>query len=492
MTDMSRIPAEAREFNPWVTTILLLLGNFMNLIDITIVNVALPSIQRNLDASASQMEWVSAAYVLAFAAGLLPCGRFGDKLGRKRLFLWGVGLFTLASVACGLAQDMPMLIASRAVQGIGGAMMVPQVMAIMHVIFPPDEKARAFALSAVVVSLGAVTGPLLGGALITADIWGLDWRPIFLVNLPVGAFVIIAGARLIPSLGSQRDMAIDWPGVGLFALAITLIVLPVIEGALLGWPWWCIAAMVASIPVAGLFIRRQIRLEAAGRAQLLPAALMRNGGYLSGLVMVMLHFSAIPGMFLVLAIYFQTGFGLDPFHSGLATAPFPLGVMAGSYLTGRFGVRGLAARMGAGAFVLLVGMAWLRHVAGHPSQPFAAWDFALPLAICGFGMGLAISPLFQLVLQAVPPRDAGAGSGAMQAFQQVGSALGIAIVSSLFFVRLHAAEGDDYAGAMHHALIYPLAAFAMILLVLAVRRRIMGPATADTPRGDQPPMLGPE
>lgn len=483
---------EPQDFNPWVATLLLLLGNFMNLIDITIVNVALPSIQRNLDATASQMEWVSAAYVLAFAAGLLPFGRFGDKLGRKRLFLWGVGLFTLASAACGLAQDMPMLIASRAIQGIGGAMMVPQVMAIMHVIFPPDEKARAFALAAVVVSLGAVTGPLLGGALITADIWGLDWRPIFLVNLPVGAFVILAGSRLIPALASERDMAIDWPGVGLFAVAITLIVLPVIEGALLGWPWWCIAALVASGPVAGLFVWRQIRLERAGRAQLLPVVLMRNGGYLSGLLMVLLHFSAIPGTFLVLAIYFQTGFGLDPFHSGLATSPFPLGVMAGSYVTGRFGARAMAARMGAGAFVLLLGMAFLRHVAGSPPEPFTAWAFVPPLAVCGLGMGLAISPLFQLVLQAVPGRDAGAGAGAMQAFQQVGSALGIAIVSSLFFLRLKASGGADYAAALHHAMIYQLGSFSAILIILGLRRWLMGPPQPAMVRGGQPPIIGPE
>ncbi|MCS5603847.1 MAG: MFS transporter [Paracoccus sp.] len=485
MTD--RDAATTQDFNPWVATILLLLGNFMNLLDITIVNVALPSIQRDLMASASQMEWVSAAYVLAFAAGLLPFGRFGDKLGRKRLFLWGVGLFTLASAVCGLARDMPMLIGSRAVQGLGGAMMVPQVMAIMHVIFPPDDKARAFALSAVVISLGAVTGPLLGGALITADLWGLDWRPIFLVNLPVGALVMVLGGRLIPALDPDRQMSIDWPGVGLFGLTITMIVLPVIEGALLGWPWWCIALLAGALPMAALFVWRQLRLARSGRTQLLPVALMRNKGYLSGLLMVLLHFSAIPGMFLVLAIYFQTGFGLDPFQSGLATAPFPLGVMTGSFVTGRFGARGLAVRMGVGALVLLIGMAFLRHVAGNPPQPFSALAFTLPLAFCGLGMGLAISPLFQLVLHAVPERDAGAGAGAMQAFQQVGSAVGIATVSSLFFVRLKAGGGQDYPAAMNHALTYQLFAFTAILIILGLRRWTMGPPRpgknppADTP-----------
>ncbi len=423
---------------------------------------------------------MSAAYVLAFAAGLLPFGRFGDRFGRQRLFLLGIGLFTLASALCGFAQSMPMLIWSRALQGVGGAMMVPQVMAIMHVIFPTDQKARAFALAGVVASLGAVTGPLLGGALITGDIAGLDWRPIFLVNLPVGNVVIAAGLRGIPALSSDRRLRIDWIGVALFSLAVVLVVLPVIEGALLGWPWWCIAMLAAALPVAGLFAWRQAWLARQGRAQLLPVALMRNGGFLSGVAMVMLHFSAIPGMFLVLAIHLQASFGLDPLHSGMATAPCPLGVMLGSHVTGRFGTKGLSVRMTIGVSVMLAGMIWLRHVAGDPPQPFTAWSLAGPLAVCGFGMGLTISPLFQSVLQSVPGQYADAGSGAMQAFQQVGAAIGIAVVSSLFFVRLHGQGGGDHAGAMAHALVYQLGVFAAILAILALRGRVRGKA-------DQPP-----
>lgn len=467
MTDAKSTP------NPWAATAILLLGNFMNLIDVSIVNVALPSIQQNLNATETQIEWVSAAYVLAFAVGLLPFGRFGDKLGRKRLFLIGVTLFTLASALCGFAWDMPSLIWSRALQGIGGAMMVPQVMAIIHVMFPPDQKARAFAMAGIVVSLGAVTGPLLGGALITWDIAGLDWRPIFLVNLPVGLLVVIAGGRLIPALTSDRDMRIDWASVGIFALTVVLIVLPLIEGALLGWPVWCLAMMAAALPMGAIFIWRQFALARTGRAQLLPVQLLTSGGYLSGLVMVMLHFSAIPSMFLILAIYLQTGFGLDPLQSGIATAPFPLGVMLGSYVTGRFGASRLALRMGIGAAVLWAGMAYLRYVAGNPPEPFSMYVVMPPLAVCGFGMGLAISPLFQLVLQTVPGHDAGAGTGAMQAFQQIGVALGIAIVSGLFFVEL---RGQNFASAFHHALTYQLGIFGAILTILAIRSWLLRPS----------------
>ena len=466
--------------NPWVTAVLLLMGNFMNLIDVSIVNVGLPSIQRDLSATETQIEWVSAAYVLAFAAGLLPCGRFGDKLGRKRLFIMGVSLFTLASVFCGLAPSIGVLIGSRALQGIGGAMMVPQVMAIMHVIFAPEEKAKAFALAGVIVSLGAVMGPLLGGVLITADIYGLGWRPIFLVNLPVGALVVLGGWKLIPRLSSSRTLAIDWWGVMLFALTITLIVLPMVEGPLLGWPLWCLALLGLSVPMGIMFVRRQFWLEDAGREQLLPALLMRDGGFLSGITIVMLHFSAIPGMFLILAIYFQTGFGFSPLQSGLATAPFPLGIMLGSWITGRFGTRLLTTRIAIGTCFLVVGMLFLRHVAGNPPSQLQLTTLALPLAVNGFGMGLAISPLFQMVLQSVPGKIAGAATGGMQAFQQVGAAIGIAIASSLFFVQLQGGQGD-YAGAIHYALTYQVMVFSTILLILLTRAIVLrrrGPAVA--------------
>ncbi|WP_282602834.1 MFS transporter [Paracoccus sp. PARArs4] len=452
--------------NPWAATVLLLMGNFMNLIDVSIVNVALPSIRDSLQASETQIEWISAAYVLTFAVGLLPCGRFGDKLGRRRLFLSGVSLFTLASAFCGLAPNVEVLIASRALQGIGGAMMVPQVMAIMHVIFRPEEKARAFALAGVIISLGAVTGPLLGGVLITFDMGGLDWRPIFLVNLPFGIVVVLAGMRLIPRLNPDRTMRIDWPGVLLFGLTITLVVLPVIEGPLLGWPAWSIAALVSALPVGALFLRRQIGLERRGQAQLLPVSLLHDRGFLSGISIVMLHFSAIPGMFLVFAIYLQTGFGFTPLESGLATAPFPLGVMTGSWITGRFGTKGIPWRIATGAAILLCGMTWFRMMTGQPPEGLQIWTFAPPLAVNGLGMGLAISPLFQLVLRDVPGRIAGAATGTMQALQQVGAAIGIAIISGLFFVRLQA---QGYSEAMHHALGYQIVVFAAILTILGLR-----------------------
>ncbi|MBU2958756.1 MFS transporter [Paracoccus sp. 1_MG-2023] len=465
---MTAIPEKTP--NPWAATVLLLMGNFMNLIDVSIVNVALPSIRDALQASETQIEWISAAYVMTFAVGLLPCGRFGDKLGRRRLFLWGVTMFTLASALCGFAPNVEVLIASRALQGVGGAMMVPQVMAIMHVIFRPEEKARAFALAGVIISLGAVTGPLLGGLLITVDLWGLDWRPIFLVNLPFGIIVVLGGLRLIPRLIPESAMRIDWLGVFLFASAISLVVLPVVEGPLLGWPSWTIAALALTLPVAALFLRRQASLERQGREQLLPVMLLKDRGFLSGILIVMLHFSAIPGMFLVYAIYLQTGFDFTPLQSGLATAPFPLGVMTGSYITGRFGTRWIPGRIALGAGILLCGMTWLRHMVGNPPADLHLWTFAPPLAINGLGMGLAISPLFQLVLRDVPGRIAGAATGTMQALQQVGAAIGIAIVSGLFFVRL---QQDGYPQALNHALGYQVGVFATILSILALRWILM-------------------
>lgn len=200
----------------WAAALVLFLASFMNLMDVTIVNVALPAIQADFSASSTQLEWVAAIYVLAFAAGLLPFGRFGDIFGRKRMFVMGVAGFTVGSALCGLAPGIGFLIGARAIQGIAGAMMVPQVLAIVHVIFPPAEKGRVFGLFGAVTSLGAVAGPVLGGALISADILGLDWRPIFLINLPLGVAALIGSIYLVPNVSPHH--ACDRTGLGWHSL----------------------------------------------------------------------------------------------------------------------------------------------------------------------------------------------------------------------------------------------------------------------------------
>jgi MFS family permease len=258
----------------WAAMVTILIAQFMNLIDVTIVNVALPSIQAGMGASESQIEWIVAGYILVFALGLLPMGRYGDIVGRKRLFLYGVAGFTSASVLCGMAQGVGTLVAARLLQGAAGAVMMPQVMAIAQNLFAPGQRAGAFALFGLTAGLATVTGPVLGGTLITADLWGMTWRPIFLINLPVGVICLIAGARLIPDLPGDSRLRNDWGGIAIAGAAMLALIFPLVEGRAFGWPLWCFALMAASLPLfVGFYLweQRQARL---GRPQVIPVSLL--------------------------------------------------------------------------------------------------------------------------------------------------------------------------------------------------------------------------
>lgn len=417
----------------WAAMTVLFLASFMNLIDVSITNVALPQIQADTGATPTQLEWVAAIYVLALAVGLLPFGRFGDVYGRRRMFIFGLIGFTVSSLICGLAPDIQTLIAARAFEGVAAAMMVPQVLAIVHVIFPPDEKSRVFGLFGTVSSLGVVAGPIIGGALISADIAGLGWRLAFLINIPLGLIALVGTLRYVPHLDGDAALKPDWIGTALFALAMVFLVLPLIEGRALGWPWWCFAALAATVPSALAFAVYERRRDARGVSALMPPALRSNRPYLTRLGLVTLFFSGIPGLFLVLGLFLQSGFGLSALASGLVTTPFPVGVMLASLATERLGNRYLLLRIASGATLLTIGMEGLLFVIRATGAELNPYLFTAPLLICGIGMGAAIMSLFQLTMSSVDPQDAGAGSGAMQAFQQMGAALGIAIAGQIFF-----------------------------------------------------------
>lgn len=457
----------------WVAMAVLLVAGFMNLIDVTIVNVALPSLESALGATPSQIEWIVAIYILAFALCLIPGGRFGDMLGRRRVFIFGVVVFTVGSALCGLAPDVGTLVAARAVQGIGGAIMIPQTLALVPALFPPAERGAAFALFGLSAGLASVTGPLLGGVLIGADIWGLGWRPIFLVNVPVGVLAVVLALRFLPRVGRRADVGIDFVGIALAGLALVLVIFPLIEGRQYGWPWWCFAMIAAGLPLAAGFVRWQQRQNARGGAQVLPAALLGNRGYVLGVGLTAVLFSGIPGFFLMLALFLQNGFGLTPLQSGVTTMPFSVGVLMASFIAGRLGNRALRLRIAVGALALSCGMLWLLVLAATIGDQVVMSAFIAPLLLSGMGLGTAISPLFNTVLSSVSGDDSGGASGALQAFQQVGSALGVAIAGELFFSRLTgvAADGstashEAYSAAFTAGLAYPVLAFAALAMLV--------------------------
>ena len=475
----------------WLAMAILLFAMFMNMIDVTIVNVAIPSLKTGLQSSDSAVEWVIAGYSLAFSLGLMPFGRYGDIIGRKTMFLVGVTCFTIASTLCGLAPNMEIRIVARVVQGAAAAVMMPQVLSLAQVMFPPKERAGAFALFGLTAGLASVAGPLVGGLLIEANIYGSGWRPIFLINIPIGIITVFAGRALIPTVNGNPLLKNDWIGILIAAVAIFCVIFPLIEGRGYGWPVWCFVMIGLFFILAYAFYLWENAQKARGAAELLPVSLMKNSNYMIGAFGTMVFFSAMPGFFLILAVFLQSGYGLSPLHSGLTTVPFPVGVLIASIVSGRLGIRFQRQRILAGAFILIAVMLMLRHVISGVGDAIVSTDFILPLFFGGFGTGMAISPMFQVVLAAVPGKDAGAGSGALQAVQQMGGAFGVAIVSEIYFstiafqMQSGAVVHEAYKTAFMSAVWYNISCYIVVALTVSLLKATV--PSSGAPHGAAPP-----
>ena len=464
----------------WTALAVLLSAVFMNMLDVTIVNVALPSIQEGLNASNSAIEWIVAGYVLMFALALLPFGRLGDIVGKKTMFIAGVACFTVGSGLCGLSHTTLMLVLARLFQGFSAAMMTPQVLALTTVMFSANERARAFSFFGMMAGIATVSGPIIGGFLVEHSLFGLGWRAIFLINLPIGLFAIIAGLKLVPSTPRRADTRNDYLGILLIAVAMFMLIFPLVEGRTFGWPLWCFAMMIAALPVLAGFVLWERRQNARKKPQLLSFQLMKNRNFMVGGSMALFFFSTLPGFFLCLAIFLQVGFGFSALKSGMTTVPFSLGVFTASLISGRIGHAYLKPRVIFGIALLGVGMFWLRLYVLGVGDEVSRWALFAPLIVSGLGLGIAIASIFQLVLSGVPHEEAGSASGALQAVQQLGGAFGIAIISGIFFARLGMTlqSGADnhpaYVSAFAMALIYNLVAYvgviALALLLPADRK----------------------
>jgi len=462
--------AETPMPNRWIAVVILLMANFMNLIDITIVNVALPTLKHDLAAPASHIEWIVAGYVFAFALLLLPAGRMGDILGRRAMFLAGIAVFTSASALCGLAPSIEWLVAARLIQGAGGAMMTPQTLALVPALFPPEERGGVFSFFAVAAGLASVAGPILGGILIALDIFGLGWRPIFLVNVPLGLIAFLGALKMVPAVPGNRKLGVDVVGILLAGTALLSLLVVLIEAPSMGWQTWMAALLILSPATGFAFVRWQIRQARNNRPQLLPLRLIRHPSFLTGSVLAGVLFTAPPGFFLTFALYLQSGHGLTPLQSGLTTVPYSLGVLAGAPVSKRLGNAYLRQRVIAGTLLLALGFVWLRVVVGQMTGGVTWFWTAPPLLVAGIGLSTTVSPLFQTALAAATGSDTGSASGAVQSFQRLGGAFGVAITGGIFFALLGgAAQGDiaAYTRAETMALLVPvvvslsMAAFAL-------------------------------
>src|SRR5215475_3222437 len=416
----------------WLTLIILLLAAFMNLLDVSIVNIAIPSIQRDLNASYADVQWALAGYTLAYALVLITGGRLGDTFGRKRLFLIGVTGFTIMSALCGAAQSPGQLIAFRVVQGAMGAIMVPQVLAVIQVIFPPAERIKALAGFGVTAGLGTISGPL-----IQHNLWGLGWRPIFLINVPVGIIAVAASAVLVRESRAPSPPKLDPVGVGLVTVALLLLLYPLVQGRQLGWPAWTFVSMAASAPVFALFVWYERIKDRRDGSPLVPLRLFGERGFSAGM--------GIASFGLVLTLFLQLGLGFSPLHAGLTFLPFSVGVLissgAAARLAPRFG-RGVTM---AGALIMAAGMAGIIATTHHYGPAVTTWELVPSLVGVGLGLGAVIAPLADIVLARVPKQDAGAASGVFNTGLQLGNSIGIALIGVIFFGIIGSQSGPAAA-----------------------------------------------
>jgi len=468
---VSIVAGEARRTSRrhWLVLAVVLVGTFMAILDVAIVNVAIPSIRQDLNASFGAVELVISAYTLTYASLLVTGGRLGDLFGRRRMFVIGLLVFGAASAICGAAPSIGVLVAARAVQGIGGALLYPQVLAILQVTFAGDERARALGIFGSVIGIAAIAGQLIGGLLLAADIFGLGWRPAFLVNVPLGALAVVAALLILPQDTPDRGGVLDWGGVALLTTTLVLLVVPLLEGRDLGWPAWTFISLVGSVVSAAAFVAYERRIAASGGAPLVHTTLFRNRGFAAGVPIAALFMASNAGFLLLLAVYLQIGLGFSPLAAGLVYTPTAAGFFVTSLVAPRFVPLLGRHVLTVGYLTAALGLLGTSAAVAAAGANLAGWQLAPTLLIAGLGQGLGMSPLVGTIIGTLSPREAGAGSGVVTTTLQIGGALGVAMLGLLFFAVLGSAEAPaDYAGAF--ARVLPVSAGLLVLAAVLVFR----------------------
>lgn len=446
--------------NPWLVLAVVLAAECMDLLDGTVVNVAAPTIHHTLHTSSTALQWIIGGYPLALAVGLLVGGRLGDLFGRRAMFLIGVSGFTLASTLCGLAPSTAVLIGARLCQGLAGAMMIPQGLGLMREVFPPDDLKKAFGLFGPVMGSAAMIGPIVGGGLIALNIVHDAWRPVFLINLPVGLAATVAAARLLPRVQGRHARELDLFGAVLATLGSAALIYPLIQGRSLGWPSWCFVMIGASMVLFAVFAVHLLRRKRARRDPLIEPSVFGHRGYSAGALVLMLFFGGMVGSMLGLTLFMQLGEHFSAIHAGLTVIPFSLGTAFTAPVAA-----GLMQRLGgrlliqAGALVTLAGYVLLALVLESVSS-ISTWGLIGPLLVVGLGMGLFIVPVFDTVVAAVTDAELGSASGALNAIQQLGGAIGVAGLGTVFFAAL---PHVGFLGGLRHLLWWQVGGMVVLL-----------------------------
>jgi EmrB/QacA subfamily drug resistance transporter len=462
----------------WKALAVCLVGGFMVLLDVSIVNVALPAIRVGLSASESDLQWVVTGYALTFGLLLVPAGRIGDARGRRTMFVVALALFTLASLACGLAPSSLFLVVARLVQGLAGGLLTPQISAVIQQMFRGRERGTAFGLFGTVVGVSTAIGPLLGGLLIAAFGEDTGWRYVFFINLPIGLAVIPFAWRLLPRPDEEQQRRHDYDPVGVVLLGagIVLLLLPLVqEQQWKGSGKWLL--LPAAVVLLALFLLWELRYTRRQKEPLVDLALFRLRSYSSGSALITLYFAGFTPLFFVFTLYLQIGLRYSALAAGIAMTPFAIGSAAGAGLGGRIVDRFGRALVAVGLAMVLTGFVGLLLAVHEVPRHGTGWATLAPLLFAGLGSGLVIAPNQALTLSEVPVRRAGTAGGLLQVGQRIGAAVGVAAVGSVFFARIAATRGD-FAGGFEHGMVvascFVVAALVVAVADVVVNRQMQG------------------
>jgi EmrB/QacA subfamily drug resistance transporter len=453
------MPSTARNPLRWVVLAVVLAANIMDIMDATIVNVAGPSIRHAIGGSASTLQWLSAGYTLAFAVFLITGARLGDIFGRRRLFLIGSAGFTVMSAACAVAPSPTVLIAFRVLQGSFGALMIPQGVGMLKEVFAEDEMTKVFGAYGPMIGLSVLAAPILAGALVEANLWGIGWRLVFLINVPIGIAAFAGAVRVLPRTVAHPGIRLDTGGMIIVGLALTAIIYPLIQGRAAGWPAWTFVMLGAGALLLGAFVMWERRHHGD---PLIEPALLANRTYTSGILAALAFFGAFSGVLLCVSLFVQLGEGFSPIHAGLTLTAMVVGMIVGMgasfALVARLGRHLLhigIALVGAGAVVLAMTVTGA-HTASTP-------DLAPGLFLFGAGAGMAMGQLFDFILAGVRMDEIGSASGVLQAVQQLSSAVGVAALGTIFFSAFAGHPPTHALAITAWACLVPVAAaFALI------------------------------
>ncbi len=445
----------------WLILTIMMMAEVMDLLDGTIVNVAGPSLKRDLGASPSSLQWIIGGYTLALGAALILGGRLGDRYGRRNTFLLGMTGFTVASVLCAIANSTGQLITFRVLEGVAGAILLPQGLGLIRESFAAAELGKAFAVSGPIYGLGGILGPIIGGFLIQANLFNLSWRIVFLVNVPIGIIGVVAAFVILPKNPGDHGVTIDLLGSLIIAVSSLLLILPLIQGRVDHWAAWTWMSMGLSPLGFFLFALRDRAVERGGKTPLVKASIFEKRQFVVGAGTLTIFFAGFTGIYLIITLFLQLGEGFSAAQAGVANIPIAVGTAIGGTLSGAF----LSEKLGRltlhlGAAFQLAGAVVLWLALGSISH-FSVWHLVPGMALSGVGTGLIVAALFQTILSSIANDEIGSGSGFLTAVQSIGASAGVAIFGTLFFGP---ATLGQFATGFRHALIAQFIVIAIFSL----------------------------